>query len=649
MSDAILSDMTGSDITTLKVKILPHNLEVGVRPGEVLLDVLRNAGVSLPAECGAQGTCGRCAVQILSGQCECPSAELPAAAGIPEGWVLSCQSRVTQDLVIKIPEALSESQPANTTPYVMPESAMALPAHLSPLSTQIELDLAPASPEDHVSDLDRLTCQLVKDKEGEVNCPLSVLKVLPETIRQGQGKVTVTLVDEGTHRSLIKLEPGAQKARHFGVACDIGTTTVALQVVDLSHGRVIDTVADYNGQIECGADVISRIMYAQKGARLEELRRRVVGTINHLLETALARNGVAPEEVTCAVFAGNTTMTHLVLGITPQHIREAPYVPAFKSVPSLSAGELQIHIWPEAPVLFAPSVGSYVGGDITAGVLCLQLQPYYRGITLFIDIGTNGELVLSGDGWMMSCACSAGPAFEGVGISCGMRAATGAIEAVEVKSDGTEVVCQVIGGAAPRGICGSGLIELVAGLFTQGVIGRDGRFDEAKANPRVRLKDNPRAYVVVEADETATGKAICLSERDIANLMRAKAAIYSACGLFLKKVGVAYTDIDRVFIAGGFGAHLDVQKAIAIGLFPDLAPNRFQYLGNTSLQGALLALLSRMHRQHLAEIARKMTYIDLSCELDYLPEYTGALFLPHTDATLFPSVMNSRRDPTQPH
>jgi uncharacterized 2Fe-2S/4Fe-4S cluster protein (DUF4445 family) len=630
----------------LKVKIVPQNLEVGVQPGEILLDVLRRAGASIEAECGTQGTCGRCMVQILSGQCQWPGPPVLAAEKIQQGFVLSCQARVTENLLVRIPEMAPDAPPPNSTPCLVPDLKLALRSELSPLTEKVVLDVPPVSPGGNGSDLERLRGCLAQ--EGEMHFGLSVLRTLPQALRQNQGQITVTKVKEERRPSLVKLEPGSQVARHFGVACDIGTTTVALQLVDLARGRVIDTVADYNGQIECGADVISRILYAQKDGRLEDLRLRIVNTINGLLDVVLRRHGLAPDEVTGAVFAGNTTMTHLVLGINPQYLREDPYVPALKTVPLLSAGALDIHLWPEAPILFAPCVGSYVGGDITAGVLCAQLQQNRGGITLFIDIGTNGELVLSGDDWMISCACSAGPAFEGVGISCGMRAAPGAIEAVEVPPAGADIACRVIGGQAPQGICGSGLIELVAGLFIHGVIGRDGRFNEAQAHHRVRLNDNPRTFVVVEAAHSATGQAICLSERDIANLMRAKAAIYSAGTLFLKKLGLAFGDIDRVYVAGGFGCHLDVQKAIALGLFPDIDPSRFSYLGNTSLQGACLALLSREHRRHLAEVAQKMTYIDLSNEREYLDEYAGALFLPHTHAALFPNVMKRLSRPSAP-
>jgi uncharacterized 2Fe-2S/4Fe-4S cluster protein (DUF4445 family) len=309
-----------------------------------------------------------------------------------------------------------------------------------------------------------------------------------------------------------------------------------------------------------------------------------------------------------------------------------------KTPPLLAAGDLDIHIHPEAPVFFAPAVGSYVGGDITAGMLCIRRGEKSNGLELFIDIGTNGELVISGDRWTIGCACSAGPAFEGSGIGCGMRASKGAVETVDVDPQSGDITYRVTGGGLPRGICGSGLIDLVAGLFTSGVIGRDGKFNEGSAVDRIRRKGRLLTFVLEEADRTAAEEQIDISEHDIANIMRAKAAIFSACSLLLKNVGLSFADIDKVYIAGGFGRGLNIEKAITIGLFPDIEPARFAYLGNTSLLGAHLALLSADHRRALGEIAGSMTYVDLSSEPSYMDEYTAALFLPHTDATLFPSV-----------
>jgi uncharacterized 2Fe-2S/4Fe-4S cluster protein (DUF4445 family) len=444
----------------------------------------------------------------------------------------------------------------------------------------------------------------------------------------------VPQIDDLSPLSVNRAGPAAPR---LGIACDIGTTTVALKLVELSTGRVLDIVADYNGQMGCGADVLSRILYARKATRLQELRDRVVRTINGLIDTALGRHSASSDAVTAATFAGNTTMTYLLLGFDPQPIRQELVASALKPIPELRGADLGLHVNPAAEILVSPFAGSWVGGDITAGMLCVALKNRRpRGAELFIDIGTNGEMVLAGETWMIGCACSAGPAFEGVGIRCGMRATGGAIETASVRHGGRDVSYRVIGDQAPRGICGSGLIELVADLFTSGVIGRDGKLTDRIPADRLRADGRQRSFIVVAAGESGTGREISISERDITNIMRAKAAIFSACRVFLRNVGLAVADIERVYVAGGFGCHLNVAKAITMGLFPDVDAKRFEYLGNTSLLGAYLALVSASQRKRLADIAKRMTYVDLSSEPGYMDEYTAAMFLPHTDTSLFP-------------
>ncbi len=558
----------------ITIKILPQGIAVNARQGDRLLEVLQRAGIPLEAACGGQGTCGRCAVQIVEGRCQSSGSEILPAKMIKEGFILCCKATVTESVVVHIP-ATTEVFRGDITPAHIPEATMALRGNLSPLSFK---------------------------------------------------KIDARAGSKGAHD------------RNFGIACDMGTTTVALKLVDLKTGHILDTVSAYNDQIACGSDVISRIIYAQKKGHLQELKDRMIKTINGLLGAILPMHKVSPDEVTGGVFAGNTTMTYLVLGLDPAPIRELSGGPVMKSPPLTTAGEMGIHIHPDAPILLSPGAGSYVGGDITAGLLFTQLFRPRHGLELFIDIGTNGELVIRGEDWMIGCACSAGPAFEGVGIKCGMRASTGAIEGAEVLQGGLMIDFKVIGGGKPRGVCGSGLIELVASLFTSGILGRDGKFTDKTPGERIRVRGKQKSFVIADESMTAEGKAIVITEQDIANIMRAKAAIYSASSLLLRNVGLSGRDIEKIHVAGGFGRSLNIRNAVTLGMFPDLPPDRFEYLGNTSLMGAYLALLSSDHRKTLNDIAASMTYIDLSSEPNYMHEYTAALFLPHTDETLFPSV-----------
>jgi uncharacterized 2Fe-2S/4Fe-4S cluster protein (DUF4445 family) len=342
--------------------------------------------------------------------------------------------------------------------------------------------------------------------------------------------------------------------------------------------------------------------------------------------------------VSAAFVAGNTTMVHLLLGLPPRYIREAPYVPTVNAAPMLTAAEVGLAIAPDAVVGFAPSVGSYVGGDITAGLLCTELLTNHEDVFLFLDIGTNGEIVLGNADWKVACACSAGPAFEGSGIKCGMRATEGAIEHVEISPDGRDVSFDVIGGGKPAGVCGSGLIALLGELLVRGIVDQMGRFRMDLGSERLVQSGGARGFVVAWAGETRDGHDLTITEPDIENLMRTKAAIYAACDRILQNVGLDWQSISRVFIAGGFGRYIQVADAVLIGLLPDLPYDRFTYIGNSSLTGAYIALLSDEKRRLLAKLAHSITYVDLSSDPQYMDSFLGALFLPHTEMTQFPTV-----------
>ena len=440
--------------------------------------------------------------------------------------------------------------------------------------------------------------------------------------------------------------PGDQVDRNFGAAIDIGTTTVSVWLVDLETGDVVAQAGDYNGQISRGEDVISRIIYAKKPGQLEELQRLVVGTINRLIEATCKQVGARPDEIFKVTVAANPTMMHLLLLIPPEQIRLAPFIPAVNHVPVASAAELGLLTHPQALVDCLPGVASYVGADISAGVLQTDMQNASE-LTLFIDIGTNGETVLGNADWLVTCACSAGPAFEGAGVEHGMRATAGAIEEVWISSDTLEPTYRVIGreGEKPKGICGSGLLGLLAEMFVTGVLDKAANLQVGKS-ARIREGEHGPEYVVAWADETAHGADIVITKVDIDNLMRAKAAIYAGFSVMAQSVGVDLADVSQMLIGGSFGQYINVEKAVQIGLLPDLpAPpgsaspwDRFKFLGNTSIRGAYRALLSRDARNELTRVAGMMTYLELSADNSFYDAFTSALFLPHTDMTQFPTV-----------
>jgi uncharacterized 2Fe-2S/4Fe-4S cluster protein (DUF4445 family) len=360
-------------------------------------------------------------------------------------------------------------------------------------------------------------------------------------------------------------------------------------------------------------------------------------TVNNLIRKTARSARVSAADIYLGSFSGNTTMTHLFLNLEPRFIREEPYTPTLNRVPVIPARFLGLRMNEEARLFCAPMVGSYVGGDITAGLLATPMLLDSQKVSLFIDVGTNGELVVGNNEWLITCACSAGPAFEGSGIKCGLPASPGAIEQIRLNDDGT-VAYGVIGGGKPKGLCGSGLTDLLGELFIHGYIDRYGKFKAQKSAGRLRQTEEGPGFLIEKGDKSFWGKDLVLTERDIAKLIRTKGAVYSACSLLLKKVGLGSGEIDNIYIGGGFGENLNIENAVRIGLLPDLARDRFHYLGNSSLLGAYLILLSRKNMDLVAGLAERMTYVELNTEPAYMNEYTGALFLPHTDMELFPSV-----------
>ncbi len=572
------------------IQFLPHGATADVPAGTLIHEAAIKAGIQdLELPCGAQGTCGQCLVEVEG-----------------RGLVMACQTRIEADAVVRIPENRETAvRVVGDSHFLVNEDLLPDPQSLSPLYRMRRIVVPPASIEEHYSDWNRLT-----RAAGEpLDADLSVLRELAATLRKEEGAVTIGV--DATNR-VGELYPGHVELPDYGMAIDVGTTTLALQAVNLESGRILATRTALNPQIHRGADIISRIDYARTPERLKELRGLVLEGVNGLVEEA----GLPPGRIRAACVAGNTTMIHLLLGLPPRHIRESPYVPTVNPVPAQRAGAVGFAIHPNALVEFAPGVGSYVGGDITAGLLATELATSADQVFLFMDIGTNGEIVIGNRDWMVGCACSAGPAFEGSGIKCGMRAAEGAVEHVEIQSNGTARY-RVIGGGTPKGICGSGLICLLGELLAKGIIDQAGHFHQDREFPFAGL---------------------VFTESDIENLIRTKAAIYAACSLILENVGLAWSDISKVYIAGGFGRYIQIADAILIGMLPDLPHRKFTYLGNSALTGAYIALLSKEHRERLSRIAAQMTYVDLSSDPRYMDAYVAAMFLPHTDQAQFPSV-----------
>ena len=627
----------------------PSGQVVEVEVGTLLSDAAVEAGVTLNLPCGGQGRCGRCRVRVAHGNVSHRSGVRLSSAELEEGWALGCQAVIKGDAVVFVPE--QEKVEIEFITKTVGAERIALAAEFSdkvdPSVRRAHLTIDPPSLDDQTTDWDRLLRELsLQHGIQNVTASLPMLRTLGRDLREADWDVTAILeigdpvANPCTQPRLIDLLPGNQSDRCYGVAIDIGTTSNVVYLVDLIKGRVLDRASAYNGQISAGEDVISRIIFSQKRDGLYRLQKMVLKTLNGLIEELTSRNQIPPRQVSKAVVAGNTTMIQLFLAIDPRTIREMPFIPTIGRPLPATAEEVGLNINPQATVDCLPVVGAYVGADITAGVLASDMYDT-DALTLFIDVGTNGEIVLGNRDWLITCACSAGPAFEGSGVRHGMRATAGAIEEVWIDHRTYDPTYQTIGQLPARGICGSGMIGLLAEMFITGIVDKAGKIQRDLPTPRVRVGDHGGEYVVVWANQSGVGTDIVINEVDVENLLRTKGAIYAGFSVLVQSVGLELADVEQVFIAGAFGQYINVEKAIQIGLLPDMPWDRFNYLGNTSVLGAFYSLVSRGMRREVVEIAKKMTYLELSADNTFYDQFMSALFLPHTDITAFPSVMRT--------
>ena len=615
--------------------------------GTLLSDAAVEAGIGLNLPCGGQGRCGRCRVKVEHGAISHRSGVRLTSAEIEEGWALGCQAVVKGDAVVFVPEQ-EQAEIEIIAPTVGAERialAAEFTEELDPTLRRAHVTIEPPSLDDQTTDWDRLLRELsLQHRIENVTASLPMLRTLGRDLREAEWSTTAVLeMGDPVHNPcaqprLIDLLPGDQSDRCYGVAIDIGTTSNVVYLVDLSKGKVLDRASAYSGQISAGEDVISRIIFSQKRGGLDRLQQMVLKTLNGLLEDLASRNQIPLRQISKAVVTGNTTMIQLFLAIDPRTIREMPFVPAISQPLPVTAEELGLNINPQATVDCLPVVGAYVGADITAGVVASGMHDT-DALTLFIDVGTNGEIVLGNRDWLITCACSAGPAFEGSGVRHGMRATAGAIEEIWIDHRTYEPTYQTIGQLPARGICGSGMIGLLAEMFVTGIIDKAGKVQRDLPTPRVRTGDHGGEYVVAWANQSGIGTDIVINEVDIENLLRTKGAIYAGFSVLVQSVGLELAEVEQVFIAGAFGQYINVEKAIQIGLLPDMPWDRFHYLGNTSVLGAFYSLVSRSMRRKVLEVAQKMTYLELSADNSFYDQFMSALFLPHTDITSFPSVL----------
>ncbi|MFH1980757.1 MAG: ASKHA domain-containing protein [Pseudomonadota bacterium] len=642
------------------VTFLPHGKSIRVPQGQTLIRAAMEAGVHINASCGGEGVCGKCRVIIESGAVTGGASQRLSQEDMDRGYRLACLSVVAGDVTVRVPvesDIDTSALMAHVTPRRMAKirafdfEALKEEGLFMPPVEKRYLEITPPDHQDHLPDVTRLVSFLKANYgETQLEVDLGVIRKLPDVMREADFRITATLlrpVRQGGKTRIINVQAGDTTERSYAVAIDVGTTTVYGQLIDLASGEVLAEQGDFNGQISYGEDVISRIVFAEKGDGLQRLQLVVVATINTILGKIIKGAGIDPEDLSTVTLAGNTTMTQLLLAVNPRYIRRSPYVPAATLYPPIKAVEIGMALGEHVTALVYPQVSSYVGGDIVAGVMGSGLYRTDK-LTLFMDIGTNAEIVIGNKDWMACAACSAGPAFEGGGIEFGMRAAKGAIEDFSIDPVSLEPMLMTVGNVRPRGICGSGLIIMVATLFETGVINNQGKFNRDLGTDRVRERRGIWEYVLAWQEETQIDRDIALSEVDIDNLIRAKGAIYSGCLTLLEEVGMHISDIERIILAGGFGSYVDLEKAITIGLLPEIDAGCVTFIGNGSLLGARMSCLTNRIRQDVVGVTRMMTNFELSETSSFMDNYVAALFLPHTDLNQFPKLKSrlaQRRKP----
>lgn len=641
------------------LKFLPHEREISVQEGTTLLRAAMDAGVHINASCGGNGVCGKCRVLIEQGQVEGGINENLTQEDVDKGYRLACQAEIKGDIQVRVPvesevdaSVLSLQATPRKTANIrqvdlqdFKEKGMFIP----PVE-KIYLELPPPTKEDNLSDVTRLIDFLkVKQEEHRLEVHLSVLRKITEVMRKQDFKITATLarpIREGGKSEITNLQAGDTTERNFAVALDVGTTTVYAQILDLNNGEVLSGSGDFNAQISYGEDIINRIVYAEKGNGLEELNSAVLKTVNNLLTKVVEQAGIECEDISTITIAGNTTMTQLLLKLNPRYIRRSPYVPSCTFFPPLKAQDLGIDIGDHVMTYVYPSISSYVGADIVSGIMG-SLMYCTQEITLYLDVGTNAEVVIGNKDWMACAACSAGPAFEGGGMKFGVRAEKGAIEDFSLDPITLEPMILTIGGKRPIGICGSGLISTVAVMFEMGVLDHRGKFNMQLETSRLRMNDDICEYVLTWKEQAGIDRDITLQEPDVDNLIRAKGAIYSGIRTLMNEIGLSIDDLERIIIAGGFGSYIDLEKAMTIGLLPEMDPERITYVGNGSLMGTKISSLNNHLRKDVTEVSKKMTNFEFSETMSYMDNYVAALFLPHTDVDKFPTVtkrLQEKRD-----
>lgn len=631
---------------TCTVSFRPGGSSVAVPAGTSIMEAARRAGAFIDSLCGGDGVCGKCRVVVREGSVLSGNTEFLTRQEIRSGHVLACEARVASDLTVEIPSEVRLAEHAKDTAAAdrllgLEASREPRPLRLDPLVRQLHLRVPAPSLEYNLSDLDRLESELRSvTGGGEYQLGLKIIRQLPEVLRRQGGAVTVTLADRGALTEITNVVPGDASGRNLAVVVDVGTTTVVVHLVDLCTGQTMGAAARYNSQASFGADVLRRIIWStEQPGGLKDLHAAIAGDINALIRELEERFRIGASDINLVVVAGNTTMMHLLLSVSPEWIRREPYVGAAYRPPPFRAAEVGVNINPRGLLYCLPSVSAFVGADTVAGVMATGLSES-EGLKMLIDIGTNGEIVIGNRDWMVSASASAGPAFEGAGNRDGMRAVRGAIDHARGCEASSGLSYSTVGDAPPKGLCGTAYVDLLAEMLRSGAMDKTGRLNLDHRSKRLRVgPEGTPEFVVVPAGERGAERDLVITQDDIANLVRSKAAIYAAGKVMLNSLKLKLSDLAEIMVAGAFGNYLDLENAVTIGLLPDVPPENLRFVGNSSVAGARLAALDRGRCQQARRIADGMTYFELSTDPGFMHEFTSACFFPHTNVEEFPTVM----------
>lgn len=596
-----------------KVVFEPYGWRMEAKEEETLLEAARRASIGLRSECGGRGLCGRCRVIIDDREAVGPptAAERRLLSGpeLGRGYRLACQTRILGDLVVSVPpESRVEAQRIEVR-------GLSRFVELEPMVWKLHLKLEMARLGDRRGDLERV----LEAIGGDVEADWEAVKALPEALRRGEWEATATLWGD----TLIALEPGDTTEHLYGLAIDVGTSKIVVQLVNLSSGEVLSTGAVENPQAIHGEDIMARLTYAMESREnLEELRRLALKGVNKALEKAVSKVKAERSMIYEAVVACNTAMHHLFLGLEPRYLAVSPFTPVVRQGFNVKAQDLGLNINRGGRIHMPPVVAGFVGADAVADIIATGLYED-EGLSLLIDVGTNTEVILGNREELWACSCASGPAFEGAHIKDGMRAVKGAVERVWIDEE-REVRYKTIGGVKPLGLCGSAVIDALAEMLKRGILNSHGRI--VAQGPRVR-SGPPAEFVIAWGEETATEREIVITERDINEIQLAKAAIYTASKMLMERKGVKPGDIERLYIAGAFGSYLSPENAKEIGMIPDIPSERISLVGNTAVEGARMMLISKRMRDEAERIAEEIRYVELSNDPDFLKEYPRALYL----------------------